>query len=82
MPNDFYCKIYVTPYFTYTLDPKVLYLGLIQSLFEGSMYIFVLEWTPALTPGKMFRFQVTWMPGDFCTHKNIFRGRNSHKLTR
>ncbi len=23
-------------------------LGLIQSLFEGSMYVFVLEWTPAL----------------------------------
>ena len=24
-------------------------MGLIQSLFEGSMYVFVLEWTPALT---------------------------------
>jgi hypothetical protein len=23
---------------------------MIQSLFEGSMYTFVLEWTPALTP--------------------------------
>ncbi|KAJ7369678.1 hypothetical protein OS493_037265 [Desmophyllum pertusum] len=31
-------------------DPKVLCLGLIQSLFEASMYSFVLEWTPALTP--------------------------------
>ncbi|XP_048739723.1 molybdate-anion transporter-like isoform X2 [Ostrea edulis] len=31
-------------------DSKILCLGLIQSLFEGSMYIFVLEWTPALTP--------------------------------
>ena len=30
-------------------DNKVLLLGLIQSLFEGSMYVFVLEWTPALT---------------------------------
>lgn len=30
-------------------DKKVLFLGLIQSLFEGSMYVFVLEWTPALT---------------------------------
>ncbi|CAH3041070.1 unnamed protein product, partial [Porites lobata] len=30
-------------------DPKVFCLGLIQSLFEGSMYSFVLEWTPALT---------------------------------
>lgn len=27
-------------------DTKILCLGLIQSLFEGSMYIFVLEWTP------------------------------------
>jgi hypothetical protein len=27
-------------------------LGLIQSLFEGSMYTFVLEWTPALTQAQ------------------------------
>ena len=26
-----------------------MFLGLIQSLFEASMYVFVLEWTPALT---------------------------------
>ncbi|XP_077984504.1 molybdate-anion transporter-like isoform X2 [Glandiceps talaboti] len=31
-------------------DPKILCLGLVQSLFEGAMYTFVLEWTPALTP--------------------------------
>jgi len=31
-------------------DYKILCLGLVQSLFEGSMYTFVLEWTPALTP--------------------------------
>jgi MFS family permease len=31
-------------------DPKILCLGLVQSMFEGSMYTFVLEWTPALTP--------------------------------
>jgi len=24
-------------------------LGIVQSLFEASMYVFVLEWTPALT---------------------------------
>uniref|UniRef100_A0A1I7YG81 Molybdate transporter 2 homolog n=1 Tax=Steinernema glaseri TaxID=37863 RepID=A0A1I7YG81_9BILA len=30
-------------------DPKVLCVGLVQSLFEGAMYTFVLEWTPALT---------------------------------
>lgn len=29
-------------------DRRILYLGLVQSLFEGSMYVFVLEWTPAL----------------------------------
>ncbi|XP_014671311.1 PREDICTED: molybdate-anion transporter-like [Priapulus caudatus] len=31
-------------------DRKVLCLGIIQSLFEGAMYTFVLEWTPALSP--------------------------------
>ncbi len=29
-------------------DHKVLLLGLVQSLFEGSMYTFVFMWTPAL----------------------------------
>jgi len=35
------------------VDHKILCLGLIQSLFEGSMYTFVLEWTPALTPDNL-----------------------------
>ncbi|OQV14868.1 putative Molybdate-anion transporter [Hypsibius exemplaris] len=30
-------------------DRDVLLLGLIQGLFEGSMYIFILEWTPMLS---------------------------------
>lgn len=30
-------------------DVKILLLGSIQSLFEGSMYVFVFMWTPALT---------------------------------
>ncbi|GMT26124.1 hypothetical protein PFISCL1PPCAC_17421 [Pristionchus fissidentatus] len=30
-------------------DHRVLCLGLVQALFEGAMYTFVLEWTPALT---------------------------------
>ncbi|KRZ80190.1 Major facilitator superfamily domain-containing protein 5 [Trichinella papuae] len=30
-------------------DKRVAYLGVVQSLFEGSMYTFVLEWTPVLT---------------------------------
>lgn len=33
-------------------DYKILCLGVIQSLFEGSMYTFVLEWTPALSPAE------------------------------
>ena len=31
------------------LDRKVFLLGIVQALFEASMYVFVLEWTPALT---------------------------------
>lgn len=31
------------------LDRKIVLLGIVQSLFEASMYVFVLEWTPALT---------------------------------
>ncbi|PIO60272.1 hypothetical protein TELCIR_18235 [Teladorsagia circumcincta] len=34
---------------TIRTDVNVLCLGLVQSLFEGSMYTFVLEWTPALS---------------------------------
>ncbi|CAF1505001.1 unnamed protein product [Adineta ricciae] len=30
-------------------DRKILLLGTVQSLFEASMYVFILEWTPALT---------------------------------
>jgi len=29
-------------------DSKIIYLGVIQSFFEGAMYIFVFMWTPAL----------------------------------
>ena len=44
-----FCFLFFLFFFS---DPKVFCLGLIQSLFEGSMYSFVLEWTPALTTGK------------------------------
>ncbi|CAF0723240.1 unnamed protein product [Didymodactylos carnosus] len=30
-------------------DRKIFLLGAVQALFEASMYVFVLEWTPALT---------------------------------
>lgn len=40
---------FLTAWDTIRSDTKVLLLGIIQSLFEGSMYVFVLEWTPALT---------------------------------
>jgi hypothetical protein len=35
-------------YFIYQ-DRKIFLLGIVQALFEASMYVFVLEWTPALT---------------------------------
>lgn len=31
-------------------DPKLVLLGAMQSMFEGSMYTFVFLWTPALSP--------------------------------
>lgn len=40
-------------------DPKVLYIGVISSLFEGSMYTFVFLWTPVLksaAPGEELPF--------------------------
>lgn len=32
-------------------NPSILSLGLVQSLFESNMYIFVFLWTPVLEPG-------------------------------
>ena len=32
-----------------SIDRKIFLLGIVQALFEASMYVFVLEWTPALT---------------------------------
>ena len=36
-------------FFTAIRNPDILSIGIISSLFEGSMYIFVFMWTPALT---------------------------------
>ncbi|CAL4124423.1 unnamed protein product [Meganyctiphanes norvegica] len=33
-------------------DDKIFYLGVVQSLFEGNMYLFVYQWTPILSPSK------------------------------
>ena len=33
-----------------SLDRRILLLGAIQGLFEGSMYTFIFLWTPALSP--------------------------------
>ena len=33
------------------LEPKIFLIGIIQSLFESAMYIFVFIWTPVLAPG-------------------------------
>jgi hypothetical protein len=34
------------------LDKKIAVLGLVQSLFEASMYTFVFMWTPAILSGS------------------------------
>ena len=55
-------------------DPKIALLGLIQSLFEGSMYIFVFMWTPKMEPhfaplphGRIFGcFMACLMLGSAC----------------
>ena len=36
------------------LDPRVLLVGLITSLFEATIYIYSLEWTPALEDAKLW----------------------------
>jgi len=33
-------------------NPLILFLGLLQSIFEANMYIFVFLWTPVLKPGS------------------------------
>lgn len=38
-------------------DPRILLLGAVQALFEGAMYIFVLQWPPAIKV-KHFHLQV------------------------
>ena len=53
MCNIFYFFTYLLRKHDVVADYKILCLGLIQSLFEGSMYTFVLEWTPALTPAEL-----------------------------
>jgi len=39
---------FVNAYFTTVNSKAILFTGLISSLFEGSMYIFVFMWTPAM----------------------------------
>ena len=59
---------------TFKRDPKVFVLGLIQSAFESSMYIFVFMWTPKLEPffpdlphGQVFGcFMACMMIGSSC----------------
>lgn len=36
---------------TILFQENILYLGIVQSLFEANMYIFVFQWTPILGPG-------------------------------
>jgi Na+/melibiose symporter-like transporter len=65
-------------------NKAVLLCGLVQSLFEGAMYSFVFEWTPALTPegskppyGTIFAtFMVCCMAGSQLVGKALSNGRS------
>lgn len=37
-------------------DPKIMYVGGVQSLFEAAMYIFVLQWPPAIAAAVLKSF--------------------------
>ncbi|CAL4064084.1 unnamed protein product [Meganyctiphanes norvegica] len=37
---------------TILFNEQILFLGIVQSLFEANMYIFVFQWTPILGPAK------------------------------
>ena len=47
--GDAGCKDLATPIAQMKKEPSILLAGAVISLFEGSMYIFVFNWTPALS---------------------------------
>jgi len=46
------CKDAMGPIHQMIQDPKIPLVGLVISLFEGSMYIFVFNWSPAVSAGS------------------------------
>lgn len=50
-------------------DKKIALLGIIQSFFEGAMYVFVFMWTPALESTSKFPIYHGWVFASFmiCT---------------
>lgn len=46
-------------------DSKIAYLGIIQSFFEGSMYVFVFMWTPALSTTSDYPIYHGWIFATF-----------------
>ena len=46
-------------------DTKIAYLGIIQSFFEGSMYVFVFMWTPALSSTSRSPIYHGWVFASF-----------------
>ncbi|CAF1454912.1 unnamed protein product, partial [Didymodactylos carnosus] len=69
-------------------DKKIFLLGAVQALFEASMYVFVLEWTPALTQALNKPVNLTDNKNPPIPHGYIFAsymvammmGSNSFKL--
>ncbi|UYV66610.1 MFSD5 [Cordylochernes scorpioides] len=48
-----YLKTYIEGLKVIVFDEKILLLGVIQSLFESVMYVFVFLWTPILEPSNL-----------------------------
>lgn len=46
-------------------DPKIIILGMIQSMFEGAMYLFVFMWTPAIDDIAPREINHGWMFANF-----------------
>lgn len=66
-------------------DPKIVYLGVIQSFFEGAMYIFVFMWTPALEATSPFQDQLIshgWIFAGFMVRAHAHRSRQQFTTAR
>ena len=62
-------------------DPRILLLGAVQALFEGAMYIFVLQWPPAIKV-KHYHIEASIRhPTSLCNYDILYLGGNLSQPT-